>query len=320
MSKLDIPGLISLLQSGKTNDALEIATQLVREMPMLVTAHVVRARALESQEEFDEALSAWRNALDLVPNSPVVRKGLRRTAAKLMNASRRTPAADDTRGDRGTGSARATDRESSSPDLSVETAQTAGRTETGPASFEDLTVDLPPGRERPLPPSAKDDVPGFQSFDSMFDVEPEFEQRLAEDYRRQAQVDPDEDRERLRLSDFAESTGPSFEDTGGSSFGDAPPEFVLGHDDGGNEEDDLDGLIAELEDARIMPSDRAFPQPDLESRIEDVASETLARIYAEQKQFEEAARVYARLADISPDNRQRFLKRASEMKDLAGRS
>jgi len=318
MNKLDIPGLISLLQSGKTNDALEIATQLVREMPMLVTAHVVRARALESQEEFDEALSAWRHALDLVPNSPVVRKGLRRTATKLMNASRRAPAADEMREDRGTGGARAADRESSSSDLSVETVLTAESTETGPPAFEDLTVDRPPGRERPVPPSGKDDVPGFQSFDSMFDVEPEFEQRLAEDYRRQAQADPDEDGTRVRSSDFAEAAGPSFVDTAGPMFGDAPPEFVLGHDD--EEEDDLDELIAELEDARITPSDRAFPQPDLESRIEDVASETLARIYAEQKQFEEAARVYARLADISPDNRQRFLERASEMKDLAGRS
>ena len=81
--------------------------------------------------------------------------------------------------------------------------------------------------------------------------------------------------------------------------------------------DDLDQLIEELEAARIVPGPDPgqIPMPDLEVDIEDVVSETLARIYASQRQYEEAARVYERLAHQHPDHADDFLSKASDMRD-----
>jgi tetratricopeptide (TPR) repeat protein len=268
MSRLDISGLIALLDSGKTVDALQLASELVREMPMLVTGHVVRARALESNGEFDEALLAWRNALDLVPNSPIILKGLRRTAEKLVAPP---PGTDEL--------AEPDFVDYESPELD------AGHDEAGPGMFEDLSAESPVEHES-VETITTADLPGFGSVDSMFDVEPEFEQRVADDLRRETGDAPDD------------------------LTTDAPPE---------PEADELDLLIAGLSDARIRPSDVSYPAPDLESRIEDIASETLARIYADQHQFEEAARVYQRLAETRPEDRERFLERAAVMIERAGR-
>jgi len=88
-----------------------------------------------------------------------------------------------------------------------------------------------------------------------------------------------------------------------------PPEFQ-----------DLDRLINELETASIVP-DPDIPMvsaDDLESDIEDVVSETLARIYANQSYFEEAAAVYQKLAVQHPHRKEEYLQRSAEMKEKAG--
>lgn len=88
-----------------------------------------------------------------------------------------------------------------------------------------------------------------------------------------------------------------------------PPEFQ-----------DLDRLINELETASIVP-DPDIPMvslDDLDSDIEDVVSETLARIYANQSYFEEAAGVYEKLAVQHPYRKDEYLQRAAEMKEKAG--
>ena len=83
--------------------------------------------------------------------------------------------------------------------------------------------------------------------------------------------------------------------------------------------DDLDRLIGELESARIVPQPdfEAVPPPDLDDEIEDVVSETLARIYAAQQQYDEAARVYELLAAQQPEQAAEHLKKASEMRARA---
>lgn len=85
------------------------------------------------------------------------------------------------------------------------------------------------------------------------------------------------------------------------------------------EYEDLDHLIEELEDARIVPDPDVDVLPDDELRddIDDVVSETLARIYANQNYFAEAADVYEKLAVQKPDRRDEFLKRAEEMRGRA---
>ena len=79
---------------------------------------------------------------------------------------------------------------------------------------------------------------------------------------------------------------------------------------------DLDKLIEELETARIVPDPEVdmIPQSDLDTEIEDVVSETLARIYAHQKYFLEAADVYAKLAEQHPEKMEMFKAKAEEMR------
>jgi len=80
--------------------------------------------------------------------------------------------------------------------------------------------------------------------------------------------------------------------------------------------EDLDHLIEELEDARIVPDPDVdvLPDDELQDDIDDVVSETLATIYANQKYFVEAAEVYEKLADRKPDRRDEFLQRAEEVR------
>ena len=86
--------------------------------------------------------------------------------------------------------------------------------------------------------------------------------------------------------------------------------------------EDLDRLISELEAARIVPQPdlEDIPAPELEDEIDDVVSETLARIYASQKKYHEAARIYEQLAHQQPQEAAKFLQLAAEMRGLAGGS
>jgi tetratricopeptide (TPR) repeat protein len=83
--------------------------------------------------------------------------------------------------------------------------------------------------------------------------------------------------------------------------------------------DDLDVLIRELESARIVPN----PQPltaaplELDDEGEDLVSETLARIYAAQRQFDEAARVFEILAAQQPERAQEYRRMATQMREKA---
>jgi tetratricopeptide (TPR) repeat protein len=86
-----------------------------------------------------------------------------------------------------------------------------------------------------------------------------------------------------------------------------------------SEVDDLDALIHQLESARIQPHHDLddLPEPKLDNEIEDMVSETLARIYAAQSKYEEAARVYEQLAIQQPDRSITFLQKAAEMRSRA---
>jgi tetratricopeptide (TPR) repeat protein len=85
-------------------------------------------------------------------------------------------------------------------------------------------------------------------------------------------------------------------------------------------EEDLDSLIRQIEDApRIRPDPHFVPPATFEVEPaarddEDVVSETLARIYASQGQYAEAAAVYEKLALQRPADAETFRERAAEMR------
>ncbi len=83
--------------------------------------------------------------------------------------------------------------------------------------------------------------------------------------------------------------------------------------------DDLDSLISELEGARITPRPDLddLPAPDLDDDLDDLVSETLARIYAAQEQYADAARVYDRLAEQDPARAAEHREKAAAMRARA---
>ncbi|MFT4603356.1 MAG: tetratricopeptide (TPR) repeat protein [Rhodothermales bacterium] len=82
---------------------------------------------------------------------------------------------------------------------------------------------------------------------------------------------------------------------------------------------ELDELIKELETARIIPDPKVEPVDSsrLAPDVEDVVSETLAKIYANQKYYEEAAKVYDKLAVQQKDRKEEFNQKASDIRQRA---
>lgn len=82
--------------------------------------------------------------------------------------------------------------------------------------------------------------------------------------------------------------------------------------------DELDALIAQLEDAPRIKPDPEFSGPEVtfdEDDVDEMASETLAKIYAAQHQYVQAALIYEKLAVRQPENADDLLRRAAEMRE-----
>lgn len=86
--------------------------------------------------------------------------------------------------------------------------------------------------------------------------------------------------------------------------------------------DDLDTLIHQLENAPRIRPDPDFRDEGLEEEDDEegMVSETLARIYATQKQYAAAARAYEQLAEEHPARADEFEAKAAEMHDRAASS
>ena len=246
MPALDLQQAISLLEEGNAGEAVGLLEEMVLEMPAYATARVLLARGYEALGEWGRALEIWREALHLVPNSPVIRRGLERAATRSLQRSR-----IDARPERPSHEERPPEEEES-PYPEPETPR--------------LTHDIEPETTAPEEPYDAEEHADHFPFGYDVPYEPE-----------------------------AETPGnePHFED--------------------------LDRLINELESARIVPRPDIgeVTSPELEDDIEDVVSETLARIYASQGQYDEAARVYELLAGQHPEDSDEFLKKASEMRARA---
>lgn len=96
-------------------------------------------------------------------------------------------------------------------------------------------------------------------------------------------------------------------------FGAAEPEAPAGP----SVADELDALISQLEDAPRIRPDPEYAGPEVEldhGEVDDMVSETLAKIYAAQHQYVEAALVYEKLAARQPDQAEALLERAAELR------
>ncbi|WP_412062249.1 tetratricopeptide repeat protein [Rubrivirga sp. IMCC45206] len=85
--------------------------------------------------------------------------------------------------------------------------------------------------------------------------------------------------------------------------------------------DELDSLIAQLEDAPRIKPDPAYSGPIVDpdaGNVDDLASETLAKIYAAQHQYVEAALMYEKLAARTPESAEDLLERAAELRRKSG--
>ena len=82
MSLPDVPVLLDRLAQRDTGpEDRETLRALTETFPGYVTAHVALARTCEQEGSWDEARRSWKRAHLLLPTSPAVREGLRRTAA-----------------------------------------------------------------------------------------------------------------------------------------------------------------------------------------------------------------------------------------------
>lgn len=300
MAASDILDVIELLDKGKSAEALSLSAKLIAETPTLVTPHVVHARAHESQEQYRDAYRSWRIAAELLPNSPLILKGLRRTAEKLSRPQKSefefmewTSEAPNINVHQYEYHPPEVGSALPSEDMIHDDAPAASLDRVPEASIEVFADEALPlfeesesssiGEELETEDSSSEleidksediaTLPGFESSGSVFDVEPDFERQLMADMQKQSVA---------------------AEPADGS----------------------LDRLIADLETARIVPKPEGefIPEPNLESNVEGMVSETLARIFATQKQFGEAARIYEKLAELNPKRSTEFLAKALEMK------
>ncbi|NBC87256.1 MAG: hypothetical protein GVY25_13800 [Bacteroidetes bacterium] len=152
-------------------------------------------------------------------------------------------------------------------------------------------------------PSPDDLMPSDTDLDTLSDGDDDSEDGLSE-------------LEKLRQSAEREAR------SGGARAGMSRPDLSSGAEDSVDPDDtigDLDRLIQDLESARIEPKPDLddLPEPDLEDDVEDLVSETLARIYAAQSQYREAARIYVKLASQEPANARAHLENAAEMRKKA---
>ena len=137
-------------------------------------------------------------------------------------------------------------------------------------------------------------------------------------------ADPPEELQQLRQQAAAEARsggarpGLAGEAPSASASADEPaPEERV---DQLEDEDDLDHLIEKLESARIEPDPDAegeVPAPDLDDEVDDLVSETLARIHEAQDQYRKAAQIYVKLASQEPDRAREHLEKAAEMREKA---
>jgi len=281
MSVPDLQEPLALLEQEDYDDAIAVLNDMVAALPAHLGAHVLLAHAYETQERWEEALQSWAEARFLMPNSPIAETGTQRVLRRLE--------------------------------------------EHDGTSF---AFAFPPSLKTESPPDA--DTDGNEGDSTPTDAEeepsPDEDDGLAQ-LRRQAEREARQGGARPGLSD----TPPSSDRPPSPDATPPTPEEQVEQLEDEGDTDDLDHLIDELQSARIEPDAKAeadTPPPDVadeagmpeDDDTEDIVSETLARIHEGQDDYQEAARIYAALAEQEPDRADEFQEKADEMRRKADES
>lgn len=297
-----IQDALHLLRDGASSTAIERLETAVTETPAYAAAYVLLARAYEGQSQWRLARTAWNQAHVLVPHSATVKEGRRRVWKQLQDLQKkeRSPSTQHNSHDQreaggdGHNSAPEDDTHAEAGPASSEneraTVQAPRDTEKTAQSLEENRARGRSGREgEPEEADPEARLPSISFDDGPSDLE-----------ALRAQTNQAVEQQKSTLSY-------SFEPEG-------EPKHPLNETDA-----DLDRLIEDLQAARIPtePDIDDVPTPDLDDDIEDMVSETLARIYASQQNYHEAARIYIQLASQEPDRSSELLKQATLMRQKA---
>ncbi len=341
----DIQQALDLIEEGKPDEAIPLLAELTRRMPTYVAAHAILARACEAAEQWDEALAAWQQAHFLMPNSPAVQEGLQRVlvaaapAPAFVEADRLHMDLDlqaelDAELEAAleasfnpftlppqTEAPLATWAEDAAEDAAAEAEE-----EEAPMSVAEASVALVQAALAEAEAEAAEKEAAAQESDTeAASIYEEIEQLIAEKQQDKAPAleetaadtaaptEPGVDAEDAQIE--AARKALAFEAQASQEADDAEDD-ADGAASRADPGEDLDRLINELEAARIVPAPdlEDVPPLDLDDDIDDVVSETLARIYASQDQYQEAARVYEQLARQQPEQADHFLRQAAEMR------
>ena len=336
-----------LLAEGRPAEAAEMLGRIVAQTPIYAAAHVLRATALEAAGLVDAALVSWGRAAALVPRSPLVhRERERLLAVRLadeppLDLPPAEPAAPPTPEPPAAPAPLAEAPDEPEPQAAAPDPPTPAPAPPGaapappdpyatprPLDVSDLVfTDAPPappaGRADPRPEPATE--PPADEPDSEAErapapppadwaaVPPAQATILPPEGAAPAPPPPppDEDEEFgwgvLDESDVPTPPPGAY----------AEPDVVAPEPPGSTVADDLDDLISQLEVAPRIRPDPEFDGPDVPldaGDVDDLASETLAKIYAAQHQYVEAALVYEKLAAQKPDQADELLERAAELR------
>ena len=332
----------SLIASGRAVEAARELNALVRAAPTYAAAYVLLAKAREASGDRVRALDAWHRAYFLVPSSPLVKRERQRLLDILAPPAETSPVAERAEPDDGPDpeafltqeapaltppeplAAEAPAPEAASPEAPAQggaaraPARTSGHSgprrqrparmdrqfpnrpqrRKAPPRPRKPTFSLPSSMARP-PPLARRRSPNVDEGWSLVDEHEEAGVEATEE-----PVTPD-----VLSPDETQPDAPEAEPVDITDATELPDDTGLDHD--------LDALIRDLEDAPRIRPDPEFDGPDVvsnENSVDDMASETLAQIYAAQQQYAEAAIVYEKLARQRPERADEMRQRAEDMR------